>query len=65
MKHYHSLSKEEEAEIWARQRVMKQQDDPSIVVPEDERVEDAGLTYEEAAPVLTKTTRRKGAMATA
>lgn len=45
---------------------MKQQDDPSIVVPDDERVEDAGLNYEEAAAsVPTKTVRRKRAMATA
>jgi hypothetical protein len=66
MRHYLPLAKEEEAEIWAKQRAMKQQDDPSIVVPDDERVEDAGLNYEEAAaPVRTKNVRRKRAMATA
>lgn len=66
MKHYLPLAKEEEAEIWAKQLAMKQQDDPSIVVPDDERVEDAGLNYEEAAaPVPTKNARRKRAMATA
>ena len=43
MRHYLPLTKDEEAEIWARQRAMKQQDDPSIIVPDDERVEDAGL----------------------
>ena len=65
MKHYLPLAKEEESEIWARQRAMKQQDHPSIVVPDEERVEDAGLNYEEAAPVLMKTPLRKRAMATA
>jgi hypothetical protein len=46
---------------------MRQQEDPSIVVPDDERVEDAGLNYEDAAtPVLlAKTVRRKRAMTTA
>jgi len=38
--HYSSLSKEDEAEIWARQRVRPQEASP---VPEDERVEDAGI----------------------
>ena len=47
MKHYLPLAKDEEAEIWARQRAMKQPDDPSIIVPDEERVEDAGLNYEE------------------
>jgi len=65
MKHYLPLAKDEESEIWARQRAMKQQDHPSIVVPDEERVEDAGLNYEEAAPVLMKTPLRKRAMATA
>jgi hypothetical protein len=27
---------------------MKKKDDPSIIVPDEERVEDAGLNYEEA-----------------
>jgi hypothetical protein len=66
MKHYLPLAKNEEAEIWAKQRVMRQQQDPSIVVPDDERVEDAGLNYE-AAPTtaVSKTARRKTAMAVA
>jgi hypothetical protein len=66
MRHYLPLTKDDEAEIWARQRAMKQQDDPSIVVPDEERVEDAGLNYEDA-PVhaVSKTTRRKKAMAIA
>ena len=54
MEHYLPLAKEKEAEIWAKQRAMKKQDDPSIIVPDDERVEDAGLNYEEAPPA-TKT----------
>ena len=62
MRHYLPLTKEEEAEIWARQRAMKQLDDPSIIVPDEERVEDAGLNYEEA-PAPAK--RKKKAMAIA
>ena len=66
VRHYLPLAKEEEAEIWARQRAMKQQDHPSIVVPDEERVEDAGLNYEETpAPVVSKTARTKKAMAIA
>ncbi len=65
MKHYLPLTKEKESEIWARQRAMKQQDHSSIVVPDEERVEDAGLNYEEATPELTKTPRGKRAMVTA
>ncbi len=66
MKHYLPLAKNEEAEIWAKQRVMKQQEDPSVIVPDDERVEDAGLNYEEAPPpAVGKTVRQKKAMAIA
>jgi hypothetical protein len=66
MRHYLPLTKHEESEIWARQRAMKQQDDPSIVVPDDERVEDAGLNYEEApAPAVSKNARKKKVMALA
>ena len=58
--------KEEEAEIWARQRAMKHQEDQSIIVPDEERVEDAGLNFEEVpVPVSTKIARRKRAMVTA
>jgi hypothetical protein len=62
MKHYLPLAKGAEAEIWARQKAMKQQGDPSIIVPDDERVEDAGLNYEEA-PAAAK--RKKKALAMA
>lgn len=66
MRHYLPIPKEEEAEIWARQRAMKHQDDQSIIVPDEERVEDAGLNYEEApVPVSTKAARRRRAMVTA
>lgn len=51
LKHYVPLAKDEEAGIWERQKLLKRQDDPTIEVPDDERVEDAGLTYEEAPPV--------------
>jgi hypothetical protein len=59
MRHYLPLPKEEEAEIWARQRVLKQQDHPSIVVPDEERVEDAGLNYEEPAATTPKGKSRR------
>jgi hypothetical protein len=66
MKYYIPLAKGEEAEIWAKQRALKQQDDPSIVVPDDERVEDAGLSYEETgARVRTKKANRQTAVAIA
>lgn len=66
MKHYLPLTKDEEAEIWAQHRVIKRQDDPSIIVPDEERVEDAGLNYEEApSPAPPKTIFRKRAVATA
>ncbi len=66
MKHYRPLAKNEEAEICAKQRVMRKQEDPSIVVPDDERVEDAGLNYEEApTPAVSKTAHQKMVMAIA
>jgi hypothetical protein len=66
MRHYLPIAKEEEAEIWARQRAMKHQDDQTIIVPDEERVEDAGLNYEEApVPVSTKIARRRRVMVTA
>ena len=64
MRHYLPLPKEEELSIWARQRAMRRQDDPSIIVPDEERVEDAGLNYEDPSPISTKEARRKRAMAT-
>ena len=66
MKHYVPLSKDQEAEIWVLQRAMRKRDDPSIIVPDDERVEDAGLNCEEvrtSAP--NKATRKKKAAAIA
>ena len=65
MRHYLPLKKEEEADIWARQRAMKQQDHPSIIVPDEERVEDAGLNYEEAPVPVASKARKKKAMAAA
>jgi hypothetical protein len=66
MRHYLPLPKEVEAEIWRLQREMKKQEDPSIIVPDDERVEDAGLNYEEAPlPSATKKARAKRALVTA
>src|ERR1017187_4084693 len=66
MRHYLPIPKEDEAEIWSRQRAMKHQDDQTIIVPDEERVEDAGLNYEEApVPVSTKIARRRRTMVTA
>ena len=66
MSHYLPLPKEEEADIWARQKAMKQQDHPSIIVPDEERVEDAGLNYEEAPVIVaSKPSRKKKALALA
>lgn len=58
MEHYLPLTKEEEAEIWAKQKALKKKDDPSIIVPDEERVEDAGLNYE-GAPAQAKPKKRK------
>jgi len=66
MRHYLPLAKEDEARIWARQKAIKRPIHPSVIVPEDERVEDAGLNYEDPLiPVSAKTTHRKRALATA
>src|SRR5260221_12137713 len=65
MRHYLPLKKDEEADIWARQRAMKQQDHPSIIVPDEERVEDAGLNYEEAPVAAASKGRKKKDMAVA
>jgi hypothetical protein len=65
LKHYAPLSKQEEAEIWARQKALKHHVHPSVIVPEDERVEDADLTSEEPAPTAKrKEAREKRARAT-
>jgi hypothetical protein len=63
MRHYFPLSKQDELSIWNRQRAIKQQEDPTILVPDDERVEDAGLNYDELpAPALTKRTSKRSAL---
>lgn len=66
LKHYIPLTKHEEAAIWERQKELKAQDDQSIDVPDDERVEDAGLTYDEPRQsAKRKEARTKRAMVTA
>ncbi len=47
LQYYLPLSKEAETRIWERQRVVSRVSDPSLGVPEDERVEDAGLDHED------------------
>jgi len=63
LRHYLPLPKEVEAEIWAQQRALKKQEDPTIIVPDDERVEDAGLNYGEAPAAKTRAARPKKVMA--
>ena len=66
LRHHLSLAKNEESAIWAAQRALKQRLHPSIIVPDEERVEDAGLNYEDnPIPVVVKTPSRKRAMAVA
>jgi hypothetical protein len=66
MRHYLPIPKEEEVEIWAQQRALKHQADQSIIVPDEERVEDAGLNYEEApVSISTKLARPRRATVTA
>ena len=64
MRHFVPLSKHEEAEIWARQRAIQQSADQSMIVPDDERVEDAGLYYDDApVPNRNKTKKKVAAVA--
>lgn len=64
MRHYVPLSKAEEAAIWAKQRSMRRLADQSIIVPDDERVEDAGLYYDDApVPKRNMTTKKVAAVA--
>jgi hypothetical protein len=44
------MSKSDEARIWAAQKSRRVEDIASYLVPEDERVEDAGLTDEDVQP---------------
>ena len=61
MRHYVPLSKNQETAIWAQQRSMQQRVDHSIIVPDDERVEDAGLYAEDSLPSKMTTTTKKAA----
>jgi hypothetical protein len=44
------MSKADEARIWAAQKRRRVEDISAYLVPEDERVEDAGLTDEDVKP---------------
>ncbi|QHQ34427.1 radical SAM protein [Algicella marina] len=44
------MSKSDEAKIWSAQKLRRVEDINSYLVPEDERVEDAGLTDEDVQP---------------
>jgi hypothetical protein len=56
--HYVPLQKETEALLWERQKRIRATQDISSMVPEDELVEDAGLSFEEPQ-VKPQFTRRK------
>jgi len=49
-RHFVPLPKDEEAQIWARQRQRRTAEAAAPAVPEDERVEDAGLTDADVHP---------------
>ena len=52
--HYIPPKKEEEAKIWNAQRELRKDNLENYLVPEDERVEDAGLTDEDFKPTALK-----------
>lgn len=58
LNYYIPLSKHAEAELWKRQQALKTMEDPSVIVPDDERVEDAGLHVDEAPRPSTKKVRK-------
>lgn len=60
---YLPLSKEKESAIWARQRTMTTPAHPSTIVPDEERVEDAGLNYEETSVAALPPQSRKRVLA--
>ena len=49
-RHFVPLPKEDEQMIWERQRQRRAETPPTVLVPEDERVEDAGLTDDDVQP---------------
>jgi len=61
MRHYVPLPKNQEAAIWAQQRSLQQRIDHSIIVPDDERVEDAGIFAEDSLPPKMTTITEKAA----
>jgi len=61
MRHYVPLPKNQEAAIWAQQRSLQQRVDHSIIVPDDERVEDAGIFAEDSLPPKMTTITEKAA----
>jgi hypothetical protein len=59
--HYLPLSKQAEAVLWERQKLLKQTLHPSTIVPEEERVEDAGLQIDDL-PTRTRQARTREAV---
>lgn len=53
-KFYSPLPKSEEAEIWEKQRELRKENITQYLVPDDERVEDAGLTDQGFDPTSDK-----------
>jgi hypothetical protein len=59
LRYYFPLTKEAERDIWERQRQIRCQQHPSTIVPDEERVEDAGLNYEEPTAAPSQTARKQ------
>lgn len=55
---YRPLDKDREATIWAKQRELRRVEDPALSLPDDERVEDAGLQAEEE-PIGNRSRKRR------
>lgn len=59
---YLPLSKAAEEKIWKRQQALREHVDESVVVPDDERVEDAGLNVDEVASKRSRKREIKGSL---
>ena len=58
-RYYVPMSKADEARVWEAQRGRRVEDINAYLVPEDERVEDAGLTDQDVQPATMMTRRMK------
>jgi hypothetical protein len=60
IRHYVPLSKEAEERLWEERRAL--QAHPSTIVPDEERVEDAGLQAEDDAPIARPAKKKREAV---